>query len=271
VGPHLGAMLGAGDENRTRMASLEVFSTLWSAVEQTAVGLTLIDRRWPLMAAKCGPTVARRASHVRFLINRLPTLQTEPLTPCLHSGRAGVVSMHHSCLASHGTTVIGIHTAITSYGAVQSHSRQARLNVPAEARVHDRLRYLRPGFVSGAESDVLLMVRSKPIRTSVSAAAFKDPALASGRPARRPIPSQGQFPHHSTRVALIEASWSATTLRPKPTAMTVTMVVIIKMGSARAESAVPWKAPDPTSTPGDGDLGQPEAGDGLPTVTQQRV
>jgi hypothetical protein len=25
------------------------------------------DRRWPLIAARCGPTVARRASHVRFL------------------------------------------------------------------------------------------------------------------------------------------------------------------------------------------------------------
>jgi hypothetical protein len=38
--------------------------------------LTLSDRRKPLIAATCGPTVARRASHVRFLINRFPTLQT---------------------------------------------------------------------------------------------------------------------------------------------------------------------------------------------------
>jgi hypothetical protein len=88
-------------------------------------------------------------------------------------------------------------------------------------------------LLSGAESDVLLMVRSKPIRRSERApAAFKDPALASGRPARRPIPSQEQFPHHSTRVALIETSWSATTPRPKPTGMIATTVVIIEVGSA---------------------------------------
>jgi hypothetical protein len=92
------------------MASLEVFSALWCAVEQTAVGLTLCDRRWPLMAAKCGPTVA------------------------------------------------------------------------------DRHRLQGPFVLSGAESDVLLMVRSKPIRTSESAATFKDPALVSGRPARRALP-----------------------------------------------------------------------------------
>jgi hypothetical protein len=121
--------------------------------------------------------------------------------------------------------------------------------------------------LSGAESDVLLMVRSKPIRTSESAAAFKDPALASGRPARRPIPSQEQFPHHSTRVALIETSWSATTLRPKPTGMTVTMVVIIEMGSARAESAVPWKATRSNLDPGRRRSSRRR----LPPVTQQRV
>jgi hypothetical protein len=31
------------------------------AVEQTPVGLTLRDRRKPLIPAKCGPTAARRA------------------------------------------------------------------------------------------------------------------------------------------------------------------------------------------------------------------
>jgi hypothetical protein len=46
------------------------------AVGETPVGLTLTDRRWPLIAATCGPTVARRAFHVRFLINSFPTLQT---------------------------------------------------------------------------------------------------------------------------------------------------------------------------------------------------
>ena len=45
------------------------------AVEQSPVGLTLSDRRWPLIAAACGPTVARPASHVRFL-PQLPTLRT---------------------------------------------------------------------------------------------------------------------------------------------------------------------------------------------------
>jgi hypothetical protein len=64
------------------------------AVEQTLVGLTLSDRRWPLIAAKYGPTVARRAPDVRFLINRLPTLQTEPLTPCLQSGGMGLAERH---------------------------------------------------------------------------------------------------------------------------------------------------------------------------------
>lgn len=39
------------------------------AVEQTPIALTLSDRSLPLIAAKCGPTVARRASHVRFLSN----------------------------------------------------------------------------------------------------------------------------------------------------------------------------------------------------------
>jgi hypothetical protein len=43
--------------------------------------------------------------------------------------------------------------------------------------------------------------------------------------------------------------------------MTVTTVIIIETGSARAESAVPWKASRSNLTPGDGDLGQPEAGD----------
>jgi hypothetical protein len=37
------------------------------AVVQTPIAFTLSDRSWPLVAAKCGPTVARRASHVRFL------------------------------------------------------------------------------------------------------------------------------------------------------------------------------------------------------------
>jgi hypothetical protein len=45
-------------------------------VEQTPVGLTLSDRRKPLIAAKCGPSVAQRPSHVRFLFNRFLTLQT---------------------------------------------------------------------------------------------------------------------------------------------------------------------------------------------------
>jgi len=120
-------------------------------------------------------------------------------------------------------------------------------------------------LLSGAESDVLLMVRSKPIRRSERApAAFKDPALASGRPARRPIPSQEQFPHHSTRVALIETSWSATTPRPKPTGMIATTVVIIEVGSAGQRRLCPGRQPDPTSTPGDGDLGQSEAGNDCP-------
>ena len=64
-------------------------------VEQTLVGLTLSDRRWPLIATNCGPTVARRASDVRFLINRFPTLQTEPLTPCLQSGGAASLIVIH--------------------------------------------------------------------------------------------------------------------------------------------------------------------------------
>ena len=45
----------------------------------TPVAVTPSDRRWPLIAVKCGPTVARRASHVRFQINRFPTLQTDRL------------------------------------------------------------------------------------------------------------------------------------------------------------------------------------------------
>jgi hypothetical protein len=43
---------------------------------QTPAGLTLSDHRKPPIAATCGPTVARRAPQVRFLINRFPTLQT---------------------------------------------------------------------------------------------------------------------------------------------------------------------------------------------------
>jgi hypothetical protein len=46
------------------------------AVDETPVGLPVSDRRWPLIAARCGPTGARRAFHVRFLIHPFPTLQT---------------------------------------------------------------------------------------------------------------------------------------------------------------------------------------------------
>jgi hypothetical protein len=53
------------------------YSTPLGGVGQIPIALTLSDRRWPLIAAKCGPTVAQRASHVRFLINRFPTLQTD--------------------------------------------------------------------------------------------------------------------------------------------------------------------------------------------------
>jgi hypothetical protein len=72
------------------MASLEVFHAPWGAVGQTLFGLTLSDRRRPLIAAKSGPIVARRASSVRFLINRFPTLQTGGYrrAPKHHQGRA---------------------------------------------------------------------------------------------------------------------------------------------------------------------------------------
>ena len=40
-------------------------------------GVALSDRYKPPIAAMCGPTVAPRAAHVRFLINRFPTLQTD--------------------------------------------------------------------------------------------------------------------------------------------------------------------------------------------------
>ena len=39
----------------------------------------------------------------------------------------------------------------------------------------------------------------------------------------------------------VEESWSATTVRPRTRAMTVTTVLTV-MSSARASSAVPWKA-----------------------------
>jgi len=58
------------------MTSLEVFHAVGGVVEETPVRLTLGDRRWLLIAAQCGATVARRASHVRFVTNRFPTLQT---------------------------------------------------------------------------------------------------------------------------------------------------------------------------------------------------
>jgi len=37
------------------------------AIEQTPATRTLSDRSKPQIAATCGPTVARPASHVRFL------------------------------------------------------------------------------------------------------------------------------------------------------------------------------------------------------------
>src|SRR4029453_16720872 len=40
----------------------------------------------------------------------------------------------------------------------------------------------------------------------------------------------------------VEESWSATTVRPRTRAMTVTTVLLTVMSSARASSAVPWKA-----------------------------
>jgi hypothetical protein len=47
----------------------------------------------------------------------------------------------------------------------------------------------------------------------------------------------------------VEESWSATTVRPRTSAMTVTTVLLIVIRSARASSALPWKAsrlsPDP--------------------------
>jgi hypothetical protein len=58
------------------MTSLEVFHALVGAIEQMPARRTLSDRSKPLIAATCGPTVARRAFHVRSLINNFPTLQT---------------------------------------------------------------------------------------------------------------------------------------------------------------------------------------------------
>jgi hypothetical protein len=49
-------------------------------------------------------------------------------------------------------------------------------------------------LLSGAESDVLLLVRSKPIRTLESAAAFKDPALAWVGQRGGPYPAKNSSP-----------------------------------------------------------------------------
>src|SRR5215203_1059074 len=40
----------------------------------------------------------------------------------------------------------------------------------------------------------------------------------------------------------VEDSWSATTVRPRTSAITVTTVLLMEISSARASSAVPWKA-----------------------------
>src|SRR5829696_4965143 len=48
----------------------------------------------------------------------------------------------------------------------------------------------------------------------------------------------------------VEESWSATTVRPRTRAMTVTTVLLTVMSSARASSAVPWNARRSSGEPG---------------------
>src|SRR5215203_2660178 len=48
----------------------------------------------------------------------------------------------------------------------------------------------------------------------------------------------------------VDESWSATTVRPRTRAITVTTVLLTVMSSARASSAVPWKARRSSCEPG---------------------
>ena len=57
----------------------------------------------------------------------------------------------------------------------------------------------------------------------------------------------------------VEESWSATTVRPRTSAMTVTTVLLMDISSARASSAVPWKASELSLESGGVDLRDPEA------------
>ena len=48
----------------------------------------------------------------------------------------------------------------------------------------------------------------------------------------------------------VEESWSATTVRPRTSAMTVTTVLVMEIREPRASSAVPWKASQLNLEPG---------------------